>query len=314
MIDIDKLKRSDRIARIDIARKVGAFFQNGVDSDSPKETLKVAQLLAEDTSLAVREALSCELRDCSFLAEELIETLVNDIDEISIPFLMASDAIDDKFMVDLIYRSEDTKQLAIAQRDGVCEAVAFAICDVAGRDVVSTLIDNKTAEVSARSCDRVVDRFPEDVTLLEALAKRADLPLEAVEKLIFKISNQYSERLMTKFNLAEDYASYVVSLATRRVFLNTMNASPTSEVLTYLHKLNEAEGLKGDQLLNFLQNKNLRLFYASLAVLTDRDFTVIQNVLAQGGKKVLIKLLDKAGVTKSVAGVLLVAYEREISE
>lgn len=312
MTEVEELKNIDQIAREQIASKVGRILAKQTNGSDKEAALELARVLVEDVAVSVREALSKELRSCNFLPKEILLKLANDIEQVSTPFLVASQAMDDEFLEDIIHNCGDKAQEAVAARNGLSEAVGFAISDVGCMGAVETLVENETADVSKRCCDRVIERFPKARSLLEKLASRADLPVEIVEQLIFKVSKRYGEYMTEKFDLTTDYASYLVSLANRQVFSRTMELAPQDEVSNYLTQLKDVGGLSSDVLLNYLQNGNYRLFTAALAVLLNKPFEAVEAKVATGDKKVLARLLEAAGFARSVVGVLLIAYERLI--
>jgi len=308
--DTDDLKHVALVAREEIARKVGRILSNENNGSEKEAALELAHALVEDVAVSVREALSQELRSCNFLPREMLLALANDIEQVSMPFLVASEATDDAFLEEIVLNCGNGAQQAVAGRKGLSEAVGFAISDVGCLKSVETLVENETAEVSERSCNRVVDRFPQERSLMEKLAERADLPIEIVERLIFKVSKQYGARMSEAFDLSTDYASYLVSLANRQVFSRALELAPLAEVENYLSQLHEIQGLSSDVLLTYLQNGNYRLFTAALSVLLEKPFEAIEASLAQKDKKILARLLEAAGFSRSVVGVLLIAFER----
>ncbi len=310
MTDADDLKHIGLKAREDIAQKVGRILARQENGSDKEAALELARVLVEDVAVSVREALSRELRTCSFLPKEMLLTLASDIEQVSMPFLVASEAMDDAFLEEIIASCGDKAQEAVAGRNGLSEAVGYAISDTGCKNAVVTLVENETADVSKRSCDRVVDRFPNERSLMEKLSERADLPVEVVERIIFKVSKRYGEYMTEKFGLSTDYASYLVSLANRQVFSRTLEMAPEAEMLNYLTQLHGINALSSDILLNYLQNNNYRLFTVSLAVLLDKPLDLINERLAHGDKKILARLLEAAGFARSVIGVLLIAYER----
>lgn len=309
---MEELRNIDQKAREEIARKVGRILARQENGNGNEDALQLAQLLVEDVAVSVREALAKELRACSFLPLDLVSKLSQDIDQVSMPFLVASQAIDDAFLEEIVRSCGASAQQAIAQRPSLSEAVSFAISDVGSLGAVTSLIANDGAEISERSCSRVVERFPEERSLMEKLAERADLPPVVVERIIFKVSKRYGEYLSEKFGLATDYASYLVSMANRQVFSRTLEMAPLSEIDNYLKQLMAIDGLTSDVLLNYLQNGNVRLFTMAVAVRLDRPYEAVEGKLAQGDKKIVARLLEAAGFSKSVIGVLLIAYERLI--
>lgn len=310
MTDLGDLQNVDTSARAEIARKVGRILSSSVDQTDQKAALELARVLAEDVAVSVREALSKELARCTFLSPELISTIARDIEQVSMPFLVASEAVDDAFLEDIVRNCGESHQEAVAMRHGLSEAVSFAISDVGCFDAVDKLAINETADLSRRGFNRAIERFPEDVSLMEKLASRADFPVEIIESLVFKVSQAFGESLIKRYGVSRDYASYLVSLANRQVFSRTLEVSPLSEIGNYLGQLHENKGLDANVMLTYLQNGNLRLFTMGLAVLLDKNYEVIEKIVAQRDKKLLARLLDSTGFSKSVIGVLLISYER----
>ena len=309
---IEELRHIDLAARVEIAHKVGRILAKQDSDNEQAGALELAQLLVEDVSVSVREALARELKACNFLPLALVSKLAQDIDQVSMPFLMASQAIDDSLLENIVRSCGEGAQEAIAQRGNLSEAVSFAISDVGSLGAVSTLVSNDDVPVSERSATRVVERFPEERSLMEKLAQRADLPAALVEQIVFKVSKRYGEYLSEKFGLATDYASYLVSMANRQVFSRTLEMAPQKEIENYLRQLNSIDSLTSDVLLNYLQNSNVRLFTMALAVRLDRGYAAVETQLVKGDKKIVARLLEAAGFSKSVIGVLLIAYDRLI--
>lgn len=310
MNKMDDLHHIGLKAREEIAGKVGRILAKDSSSTDRGAALELAQLLVEDAAVSVREALSRELQQCSFLPKDIIQKVSLDIEQVSVPFLVASKAVDDEFLEEVVRNCGDIPQEAVASRNGISEAVSFAIADVACQVAVENLVLNDTADLSERSHTRVIERFPQDRSLLEKLTQRSDLPIDVVEKLIFKVSQEFGEYIAERFELTSDYASYLVSLANRHVFVHTLEGASLHEVENYLKQLKTAGGLNSDLLLNFLQNGNVRLFTCSIAVLLDTAYKAVETHIASGDKKILARLLEASGFAKPVVGVLLIAYER----
>ena len=305
--ELDHVKKD---ARIEIASKVGKLLVRNRREEDAEAALEMARLLVDDVSVSVREALSRELQSCTFLPKEIVETLANDIEQISVPFLVSSQAIDDVTLEKLIRCKDETVQKAIARRKGLGENVCYAICEVGVVPAVEELMKNETADITPRSFEMTVKRFPEEVGLMEALASHRDLPPEIAETIIFRVSSQYSRYLMEKFSLASDYAIYLTSLAKRKVFNQTMEISPRKEIQNFISQLEENKGLTSDMMLGYLQNKHVRLFTSALSVYLKQPYdTVLQLVKSQDERK-MAHALEKCGFSNAVCGVLLIAYDR----
>lgn len=313
-INSDELKLVDRVERIELARKIGQFLSGNQQGQDRATGEDLARMLAADTSVAVREALALELRNSSVLPADLVERIARDLDQVAVPFLIAAKALTDDLLEQIVRECGDAAQEAIARRDGVSEPVSYAICDVAREPAVTTLFANPGAEISERTCHRATDRFPDSQSLLQVMAARADLPLSVAESVIERVSDVVAERLVKHYQLGEDLASYLLGSAKRRVFSDTMEAAPTEEVLAYLKRLHRVGALTSDYLLQAIQMGHLRTFRIILALLADAPMEKVTRDLEQRGRMALDRLLKQADLSQSVAGVIVIAYERQVEE
>jgi len=312
--DIDGIRDMGLVGREEIARKIGVILETSSDASDQKAAYELAKVLVEDAAVSVRQVLSETLSSCGFLPKEIILTITHDFDDISLPFLMASKAIDDELLETIVMAGKGEVQEAIACRSGLSEAVSFAISDVGSVGAIDKLVDNENADLSKRSFDRIVDRFPEVQSLMEKLVQRSDFPVEVVDRIIFKVSQKYGEYLNEKFGLSADYTSYLMSLTKRQVFSRTIEMAPLREMESYLRQLHETKSLSSDVLLNYLQNGHMRLFTSSLSTLMDMPYGDMEKHLELRDKKLLVRLLETIGFSKSVIGVLLIAFERLTQE
>ncbi|UTW56741.1 DUF2336 domain-containing protein [Kordiimonas sp. SCSIO 12610] len=308
------VKNVDVAARIEIARKVGVILSGEHPASDREAALQLATVLVEDAAVSVREKLAKELALCTFLPENIINQITCDLDSVAVPFLVSSKALDDEFLNELVLESNKAIQTAIASRESISEMLAYSVCDVGALEAVDTLVGNDGAKLSIRSCEKVIDRFPDEVGLMEKLAQRADLPINVVERIVFKVSESFSEYLVDRFKLAPDYAEYLITLAKRQVFARSASVISSKEAMNYLRQLHKKNGLNSELLLSALQHKNLKFFIAGLAVLLNAEYEMTEKHLVTGESEALAKMLNTIGFAKSICGVLMIAYDRLINE
>ena len=176
---------------------------------------------------------------------------------------------------------------------------------------VATLIENGGASLNQDSAVRVTERFPEEISLLECMAKRADMPVEVVKLLIFKVSREYGEYLADRFELTSDYSAYIVSLAERQVFHQALEISPDSEVYNYFCQLNNEDGITSDLLFSYIQTGFVKVFIMAVAAKTGQSPDALRKALNIDCSKVLGKLLTACDYSRPVIGAIVVAYERQ---
>jgi len=309
VISEQELREVDLVARVEIAQKVGRLLSRLEDGHSDRDILlQLARFLVEDISVSVREALAKELRSCQFLPDDLIAYVAQDIDQVAMPFVIASKAISDAFLEKIARQCTEGVQEAIAARGNLAETIAYIISDVGTESAVEILMRNDSAEVSERVVNRAVDRFPESQSLMEAIAGRAGLPVAVIERIILMVSREYAEHLVGKFELSTDYTTYLTSLAQRSVFSKTLDKAAKPELLGYLRELDDVGQLTSDTLMTFLRQGHIRLFAAAIAVMLDRDIEDILPPIKSGHVELLTGWLARAGLERPIIKALREAY------
>src|SRR3546814_9435933 len=98
---------------------------------------------------------------------ELQSVLANDEIEVAQAVLERSKVLQDQDLIDVVLRRAEEHRMAIALRNDVSAAVAEALVEKAGPDVIGALIRNPDATLSRRAMEMLVaeskrfDRFQE---------------------------------------------------------------------------------------------------------------------------------------------------------
>src|SRR3546814_19929853 len=104
---------------------------------------------------------------------ELQSVLANDEIEVAQAVLERSKVLQDQDLIDVVLRRAEEHRMAIALRNDVSAAVAEALVEKAGPDVIEALIRNPDATLSRRAMEMLVaeskrfDRFQEPLPTTE---------------------------------------------------------------------------------------------------------------------------------------------------
>ena len=191
--DIERLAADPSAAgRIETAGKLAQTWKAGALTDSVRaEAEKLLRLLAKDAIATVRQALSDHLKDASQLPEGLAMTLAKDIDAVALPLLIESRVFSDEDLIEIVASQGPEKQVAVASRSEVSDAVSMKLVEHGDARVAATLAANEGARMSDATVERLVDRHGKSGAVQEKLAVRKRVPLRVLEKLY----NLASERI-----------------------------------------------------------------------------------------------------------------------
>jgi len=308
--DTERLLQADAESRREIARKIGLFVSKTTDPNSMESALEFARILVEDAAVSVRKALADQLSEAGIIPLDIKRTIASDIDSISLPFIIAARSLDDEFLLDLLKEGRAGVAASVAARSSLSEAIAAVIAETSNAAAVEVLASNKGADVSETIALKVVERFPENSSIMTAMSKRGDLSIDIIEMIIFKVAHEMGEFLFEKYDLDSSYSRYLSSLAGRRTFMKMLDMAPVGNQLNYLQQLQHSQGLDAKALRMYLQAGAVNVFTAALSLLVGSTIERIQARLQGDGNKELAKLLEKAGFSKATSGVLLIEWSR----
>lgn len=295
--------------RCHLAHTVGRFLNLEDERDHRRQAIEdLARLLAGDVCEAVRQALSEELRVCPFLPEDIAEKIARDVDAVAVPFVESSPVLSEEFLADLVEDCSEHVRGAVAARPGLGEAVAIRIVERGAEYSVGRLLVNDRAEVSSEIGFRVCERFGENDGLLISLSRRPDLRLVVIDRLVEKLSQDVSDKLVADYGLAEDYAGYLRAQTHRRALQHTFGGASDSEIEAYLKRLHRLGDLGPDMLLHFVETGELRFFRIALAVRAGIPEPNVARLLDEGGALGFDRLLEKGGIGEVVTKLIRTSY------
>lgn len=176
---MDVIHKGDATQRASLAAQLAAFICNEDAPQTEREQVIPAALkLTSDTVADVRRALAEGLIDFPRLHSDLLFAIISDDDEIAIPFLSRTPALNQWHMLAVLRVGDDLRRAAVALRpDITAEAVGY-IADSLPLSINVLLFDNEAAPFTAEHFRRLYDRFAETPEMLDCLLARADLPLD----------------------------------------------------------------------------------------------------------------------------------------
>ena len=268
----------------------------------------ILSMLARDTAVVVRKALSVNLKSAKNLPRDVALTLARDIDDVALPILEMSEVFTDEDLVELIREVPEAKQMAIARRETLSAPVTDALVDTDNREVVKAVVGNNGAVLTEGTLTRVLDRFGDAEDIQEPITYRRELPVTVAERLVSRVSDRLKNYLVTHHELSPDTASELVLKARERATINLMAPdADDDDVERLVIQLVENGRLTPSLVLRALCVGDLAFFEFSMAHLADVPVLNARALIHDRGPLGLKSLYDKAGMPERLFPAMRVA-------
>lgn len=174
---MDVIACGDAARRTSLALQIARFMADPATPPGEREqVMPTARRLAADPDMAVRRAFAEELARFATLDADLFFTVVSDDDEISLPFLAASPALDSLRALAVLRAGGESRQAVIALRADLSDEVIDAITREMSLAVNALLLENAEARLGPAHYRTLYQRFGEEQEMLNRLLARPGLP------------------------------------------------------------------------------------------------------------------------------------------
>ena len=142
----------------------------------------------------VRRVLAETVKFAADLPRDILLSLAGDSAAVAAPVLEHSPALHEKDLLSIAQRGSKAHRFAIAGRRGVSERVAERLCRHGETSVTLRLLDNDHALLSDAVLHALLDAFPNDSVIAEAIAGRRLLPVTVGARLLGGETRDTAER------------------------------------------------------------------------------------------------------------------------
>lgn len=199
----------DGDVRSDLAERVGRLLPGltGAQQEKAERTVhQVLILLARDQLPRVRRALSEALKAVPDAPHDVVFTLATDTEAtVATPVLEFSPVLTDEDLQAVIQASPLTAQLvAISRRINVGEEVSNAIVGSGNVDAITSLLNNKSAQIREETLDAIIDAAPRQVWWHEPLVHRPNLNAKAALRIAEFVAASLVQELARRADLDAD--------------------------------------------------------------------------------------------------------------
>jgi len=292
--------------RSNIAAQLGVLLKrSGLAPEDLRIALQMIDHLISDSVESVRRGLAAHIAESPLLPQPLIDRLLQDVNEVSLPVVQFSPLLDDATLIQQIDRGEPY-QKAVARRSEVSSVVADELVDRATEAAVDALLRNPGADVQEGALDRAIDRFQDSVDVMGAVAERPSLPLATADKLVSltvaeaciqAVSELMMETLIRRHDLPAVLAEDLIVHGRERSLVEKVRESDEwADLDKMVERMHRSGRLSTSLMLRVLAGGDLEFFTAGMAQLGRLPKEKVTAAIEAAGIDSFRRLYEKTGL------------------
>jgi len=290
-----------QLEKIVLAKRVGQFLVKTQAEEERATVENVARVLAQDVSPQVREVLAFELRKCKVLAHDLADKIARDVEMVSGPFLGETNVFTDKEWMRLIPALEEHALITLARRSDLSETVSTAVATYGKERSVTTLVRNDRSELPEKASGKVVDRFSENVRMMDHLSARHDLPLSVVERIVNKVSTHCRDMLVSQYAIDSEVAGQIAEDNKIEALWEQLKTASPSQIHAFVTDLRNDRRLTHLLVVEIADRGCAPFMESSLALEAGLPVGRIREILTLEDPAAFVRLMQMANVSKTMA-------------
>ncbi len=273
----------------------------------------IIRLIAEfETDL--RSQISHRLAASAQAPKALIRALAEDEIIVAGAVIAHNPLLENDDLIAIINTKTREHRLLIAARPHISAEVGDALLKPGEPEVLATLLNNQTAEISLAAMEYAVEESRSRVTLQGPLVIRADLPPHLAAIMISFVSRELKRKLAAKFPHDQE----IVSQAMHEIAAGkaALPAGPeqglSAKAAILIERLQKNGELNITRVISFLREKRLPLFFAGMSALTRLTTQSLVHFAFESEAQGLAVICRAAGADRGqfVAVVLLLEQAR----
>jgi uncharacterized protein (DUF2336 family) len=241
------------------AHKLCRSIDRGVLSDEDRARAhEILRVMAVDAAELVRRALAVTLKNSPVVPRDVALRLAQDVDSIALPFLSASPVFTDEDLAEIVRVGGPVRQVVIAKRPRVSQAVTNAIVEHGVERAVEVACANDNADFAESALQQVIARFETSERVMSAIAYRNVLPLSVTERLIDLVGDQVRDYLLNHHSVSPELALQIVAGSKERATIDLVDqAGRAPDLKNFVVHLNKNQRLTASLLLRALANGHM---------------------------------------------------------
>lgn len=295
-----------------VAVKISDYYQQDNISENAKSIAEdIFRIMVKDVEHKVREVLAQSLQDSKELPRDIVQSLVKDVDSISVPFIKQYQHFSNEEILDILSSKNVNKHIAVALRKNLSYEISDYIVHNCHSRVVEALVINKDAKIFDETFDAILQKYSGDEKIKSYLVERPELPIAVVEKLINYLSDELLHKLIKLHQLPDDVASNVVEQLKEKAVLKISEEFSTDlQVEDLVRELNANNRLTPSLIVRAVCMGDIRFFEYGLSALSTTPVMEVRKILSNIKQDFIVRnLLRKAYIPKTLFPAIFSALE-----
>ncbi len=297
--------------RVEMAAKVALEFKRGALTPQERRIAEeIVRVMTRDAVMRVREALAEHLKDSPHLPRDAALTLARDVDKVAVLVLQHSQVLSDEDLITLMQNASSAKLKAIARRATISGPVSQALVASDDSTAIAALMDNAGAAIPEPALHAVLTRHGGNADIDESIARREQLPIGILERLVAAASDRLHQILIQRHDLPDRIASDLVFQIRERATVGLLTPvsleAETGELVAHLKSVGR---LTPSIMLRALCVGDLAFVEAAFAALGRVPVHNARALMHDAGPLGLKSLYDHLGLPKAMFRAFRVALE-----
>ncbi len=306
----DVIATGDAEARCKLATQLAAFMANAETPEADRDAVvPVILKLCVDPIKVVRRTLVHALTFISSLHADIVFSIIADDDEIALPFLRNTPALNHWHMLAVLRVGDAARQRVIVlRRDISAEALTYAV-KAATLDICTALFENDSVQFNESIYHTLYHRFGQVPEMTELLLSRPNLPLDLRILQAKRASNRMHQLMAERGWMAANDAAELVADAEETAILRILVEASNQELAHAIPFLVAKKMLIPSIIIRAAAIGEMRVVQWSLAHLASVSLARAQEMMFGRGLVGLKSLHSKSGLPQSCYGLLQAACD-----
>jgi len=284
------------------------FFEQGGTLSDRERTLmtEILRQLIHDVEMSVRLALAERLARQPAAPRELVTALANDQIEVAHPILLHSEVLQDVELIEIVQHRTLEHQLAIAMRSSVSEPVSDALVATGHVDVIKTLLENRSAAISAKALDYLVEQSKRVDSYQNPLLSRPELGADLARRMYWWVSAALRRHILDHYSLSEADIDEALEETVAPAVDALVDDQAARKSMQLADTLAGQEQITPALLVQTLRDGEIALFEALFSRLTGLRLPLVRRLLFDAGGEGLAVACRTADIESPVFASIFV--------
>lgn len=310
------IETGDAQARTQLAVELAGLLNDPEAPENERDCVVPVMLkLTTDPVKEVRRTLAETIVVAKDLHSDILFSIIADEDDIALPFLAETPALDHWKMRSIARVGDTARQVTLAKRPDLDDDVVKEIATQADLAACLTLFDNEQCVLSDRNCRILYARFGRVQEIIDRLLALDTLPLDIRILQAKRASNQVHQLMAERGWVPANDAADMVADAEERAILQILDGANDVELPSLIRFMTGRSILTASMVMRSACVGNMRIVESAVAHLANVTVAKAQDAL-YGGTSAFNSLYRSSGLPQTCTGLIRAAgqVERELRD